>query len=485
LNLGSISLFFQSQNPLTRTATADGKYVYYNGSTQNADVAPDGNNIYTFMSQSRDLNVGNASGFEIKTTDPGTTPVNSILWLLPAHSLLPGTEAQNSVVIDGTHILEGDSVVFYWGADSKLNEVVFRVSEIKAGGAGDQAGVQLVAPTGAVTKADMLAVMTASPVPNSGIQIVRRSGANPYNQADPRSNIVNQQVIYQPPLSFFKMEQPDVFFGDMEIQLTPNANWRQSIIESSIGGFYGADKKHGTDYAFGIKSMRLYLARARLTAVPDNRVSFTIPDIQVANKQLPNGSSVINFNIPPSTQKIVVWIQDSAVGTHSMLPLTRFKTRQYTGADGLAKLDQFGPWAHTFDEKLISLQLNFAGITKPLTNFQRGGSGDIKESTTNNMLQRWIMTNQNNNNRRYPEKYHDWLGMGAYYLFDFTRSSDNLGTYLTVSVNYEGTQPTTGLSAADATQSNVNIYVASIYQRDVALTYGEYGNVVSAATQMR
>lgn len=480
--LGAVDMFFQDQNPLTRTTSADGKYEYYNGTTQSGSVTLLTGNIYPYMSKYHNMNVADTEG-AIKTGDAGTTPVGSILWTLPAYSGSPGTQAQNAVVIDGSHILEGDQLVLYWGADTKLNSGVFRVVESRQ--SATARALVLVPPAG-TTKADVVAVMTASPVPGSGIQIVRRPGASPYYQADPRSNVVNQQVMYQPPLAFFKMPDPDVFFGDMEIQLTPNANWRQSAIEASTGTYYNVDKKHGVDYAFGIKSMRLYLARARLVAVPDSRVSFTIPDIQIANKQLPSGSSVINFNVPVSTQKIVVWIQDSAVGTHSMLPLTRFKTRQYTGAGGLNVLTQAGPWAHTYDEKLSSLQLNFAGITKPQTNFQRGsGAGSISLPTTNNMLQRWIMTNQHNNNRRYPEKYHDWLSMGPYYLFDFTRSSDNLGTYLTININYDGAQPSAGLSVGDLTPSNINLYVACFYQRDVALTYGEYGNVVSAATQMR
>lgn len=484
LNLGAVSLFFQNGLPLTSSVSANGLYSYYNGTTQSGSITPLTGNIIPYISKYRNpFNVTAGQG-AIVVGDPDATVVNSLLWTLPAHSLLPGTDAQNAVVVDGGLILKGDIVRVYWGVDTKLNDVLFRVDDFK--NTADAVGLVLVPSAGTVTKGDVVPLMGATPVPNSGVLTVRRNGANPYNQADPRSNIVNQQVIYQPPLSFFKMDAPDVFFGDMEIQLTPNSNWRQAVIESSSGGFYNVDKKHGTDYAFGLKSMRLYLARARLIAVPDNKIAFTIPDIQIANKQLPNGSSVINFNIPPSTQKIAVWIQDSAVGTHSMLPLTRFKTRQYTGTTGgLSKLNQYGPWAHTYDEKLVSLQLNFAGITKPITNFQRGGSGEIKDATTNNMLQRWIMTNNNNNNRRYPEKYHDWLSMGPYYLYDFTRASDNKGTYLTVSVYYNGDQPTSGNSISDTTPSNVNLYVACIYQRDVALTYGEYGNVVSAATQMR
>ena len=70
-------------------------------------------------------------------------------------------------------------------------------------------------------------------------------------------------------------------------------------------------------------------------------------------------------------------------------------------------------------------------------------------------------------------------------IFLILRGLDNRGTYLTINVHYDGEQPFTGTGVSDRTSSNVNIYMAALYDRDVALTYGEYGNVVSAATQMR
>ena len=209
-----------------------------------------------------------------------------------------------------------------------------------------------------------------------------------------------------------------------------------------------------------------------------------MPDMLIANKSLPHGSSNIDFIVPPSTQKVVIWIQDTSAGSNPKLPMTRFKTRQYTGAQGLNVLNQYGPWAHTLDERLQSIQCTFAGITKPMSNFQKAGGGKGGEPTVNQMLQRWMMTNQNNDNRQEPEKFHDWLSLGPYYLFDFSRDSSNLGTYLQVKVNYDGDLPTDGVSATSTGSSTVNLYVCAIYDRDIALTYGQFGNVIAAATQM-
>ena len=490
LNLGTVSLYFQTQDDLTRDPTN----TYFLG-TGLTDFGAAAGGQFGFMSTTADLNIGaGTGGVPTATSDANlrTTTVNSINYIAPDYSYTPGTQAQNATAIDGTLILEGDEISIYFGdatAEQKLlGSKVFRVVKNDPVGSKMSLALKVLGGVDAYTVKKVYNDGTPAPIPDTGFRIVRRSGANQYNQADPRSNVVNNVVAYQPPVSFFKTKDYNALFGDMEISLTPNANWRQSAIESSRGlgvdGYYGSDVQHGVDFAFGIKSMRLYLARAKMIEKPPQSLTYHVEDIQIMNKQLTSGSSVINFNIPPSTQRIAVWIQDSAVGTHSMLPLTRFKARQYTGGN-LNTLNKFGPWSHDYSENLKSLQLNFAGITKPMTNFQRGsGAGSIGDGKTNNMLQRWIMTNQNNHNKRRPEKYTDWLSMGPYYLYDFTRSADNLGTYLTVNINYEGAQPTRGNDASDVTASNINLFVAALYVRDVALNYGPMGNVLSAQTQM-
>jgi hypothetical protein len=209
-----------------------------------------------------------------------------------------------------------------------------------------------------------------------------------------------------------------------------------------------------------------------------------MPDMLIMNKSLASGAQNIDFIIPPSTKKIAIYIQDTAAGSDSRLPLSRFKARQYT-RNSKAILNQYGPWAHTFDEELRSLQITFAGITKPMSNFMNASGGDIKDATTNSMLQRWVMTNQNNDSDFNSEKYHDWLSMGPYYLFDFSRDANNTGTYLQVKINYASNElPNKGINRTDTTKSDINVYVCSLYERNVGLKYSQYGSVIAAQTEM-
>ena len=85
------------------------------------------------------------------------------------------------------------------------------------------------------------------------------SNGSAYSQSDPRSNVVNNQVVWQPCLSIFDegVESMSTFVGDMQIILTPNSNWKTAAVESALGN-YENDIQHGVDYSLGIKSMRFY-----------------------------------------------------------------------------------------------------------------------------------------------------------------------------------------------------------------------------------
>ena len=93
------------------------------------------------------------------------------------------------------------------------------------------------------------------------------------------------------------------------------------------------------------------------------------------------------------------------------------------------------------------------------------------------------MTNQMDG-RYDTEQYYDFLSNGPYYLFDYTRDSKALGTYISVKLSFDGYLPTQG-SAANDTTSNVNLFVCAIYNRDVAINYSEFGNVISVITAMQ
>ena len=201
-------------------------------------------------------------------------------------------------------------------------------------------------------------------------------------------------------------------------------------------------------------------------------------EYQLLTKQLliQSGTQNFDFMLPPSTQKIVVFIQDAGAGSLSNVSASRFKVRQFS--DQVAITNRYGKFANTWDEFLQAIQVTFSGITKPQSSFQP--LEEIKYNS-NYMLQRWIHTNQMNKNPS-PEDFNEWLSMGPYYSWDFSRDALSNGTYANVRVSY--TPPT--VPAYNSTAGNVpivNLFIVAIHNRDVAIQY-EQGRVVSVRSQI-
>ena len=414
-----------------------------------------------------------------------TVVVKSLKWQFPA-----GSKTGTSVnVIKGTCINTGHRLYLRMPArDETAGIETFQSSiYVMAGdvsGANDDFVTIVLNIVGSGVTIGVIKAMFNISNTNVGQGAIQEVEFGPYTQANPRSNVVNGMCVYQPPLSLFDQDN-GVFIGDMSLILTPNSNWKQSIVESSVtASRYDQDVVHGRDFCFGIKSLRLYIARCRIPEQLPKQLNFSMPDMIVSNKQLSNGQNNLDFIIPPSTQQIVIWIQDSACGNNSKIPFSRFKARQNSAGGDLSRLNTFGPWAKTYDENVQSMQLTFAGIVKPMSLFQTGNGNSIsKPDTSVSMLQRYLMNNQNQQ-RSDQETYFDWLSQGPYYLFDFTRDSTNLGTYLSVKIAFNGDFPTIGKVSNDV-QSTLTLNVCSIYRRDFALTYSELGNVVSVQSAMQ
>ena len=84
------------------------------------------------------------------------------------------------------------------------------------------------------------------------------------------------------------------------------------------------------------------------------------------------------------------------------------------------------------------------------------------------------------------ETYTD-LSNGAYFYFDFERDAQSLGTYCNVKLNYSGFGglgvPTQGSLTGDLF-SNINVYVVAIYNREIKLSYSEFGTIIAVQTAM-
>jgi len=180
--------------------------------------------------------------------------------------------------------------------------------------------------------------------------------------------------------------------------------------------------------------------------------------------------------LPPSTQKIIVFIQDAGAGTVSSVNATRFKVRQFSDQAGI--VSRYGNYSNTWDEFLQAIQVTFSGITKPQSMFQP--LEEVKYNS-NYMLQRWIHTNQMNRNPS-PEAFEDWLSMGPYYAWDFSRDALSNGTYANVRVSY--TPPANPVyNSTPVNVPTVNLFIVAIHGRDVAIQY-EQGRVVSVRSQI-
>ncbi len=140
--------------------------------------------------------------------------------------------------------------------------------------------------------------------------------------------------------------------------------------------------------------------------------------------------------------------------------------------------NRYGNYSNTWDEFLQAIQVTFSEITKPQSMFQ-----PLEEVKYNSkyMLQRWIHTNQMNRNPS-PEGFGDWLSMGPYYVFDFSRDALSNGTYANVRVSYTPpANPAYNVTAGNV--PNVNLFIVAIHNRDVAIQY-EQGRVVSVRFQI-
>ena len=403
--------------------------------------------------------------------------IRSIKYKFPATS---ATGASN-VIIDGTLIQAGNRLrldapggrgqVAAWTAFTGSNFIVSSVQTV-----GDATEIILNIDSSDFTNGHLTVLYTAD-LPNV-FTLTGVISNSPYTQADPRSNYTHNMTVWQPPLSIFDDSSP-YFTGDIQITLTPNSNWRTSAIESAVGS-YESDVVHGVDYVLGCKSLRFYIARNRITEQIPREIAITMKDFIVSNKQMTGNFCSLDFTVPPATQALAVFIQDSSAGTMTKLPFSRFKSRQYSANGNLDNLNKYGPWARTFDERLVSIMTTMCGITKPQTLIQTTTAPGVMNNT---MLQRYLMTNTMDN-RYDTETYFDFLTNGAYYYFNYERDSENLGTYLNVKLAYNGNPPTQGNVANDIA-SNINVFVVAVYDRDIAISYSEYGSIVAVQTSMK
>ncbi len=132
-------------------------------------------------------------------------------------------------------------------------------------------------------------------------------------------------VFWQPPLSIFSVSSALPACGKFEIDLSPFSNqvYQKNVIESIL-----ADKLHGTDYNFLIKNMLLYNLKVDGPIIQNDEFYLDLNEIRMQGTTLTtHNRTQSSLDVSPSTYKISLAFQDSAVETDTRYSQTKFKIR--------------------------------------------------------------------------------------------------------------------------------------------------------------
>jgi hypothetical protein len=339
------------------------------------------------------------------------------------------------------------------------------------------------------------------------------------NMPNPRCGKNRIFMNFQPSLGIFDLHQ-GIGSGDFKFQLNPNVNYQTSCVETVgrcvpikpgdpgydplVFGAYnvvplkpavagqptaGVAAKSVAGYQLTIQNVLLYIATIKQPMPMSGILPLSLMETQIMQKTMTsvteNSSNQLDFTVPPSTLALTVWIQSPQTGTNSSLPPSKFKVAQGT---------------NTPDENLQSIQVTYGSSTKPSTLYQSGynqitnvvqnangtynlaWTGDAGSSVTYNsnvsseMQQRWIQSQQNAGklgNDGGTENYLNFLDMGPYYHFDFSRDKADSSSYVNVQIQYN-----------DALPAGTNLYICAWYSRQVEIAF-ESGVVTSVVSVNR
>ena len=260
-------------------------------------------------------------------------------------------------------------------------------------------------------------------------------------------------AIWQPPIGIFDYDE-ELGSGNFRIQLNPNSNYALNAVETKNPLFATA-----SPYRLVIENVRFY-AYIEKKALPDSSRDLFLNELSIQSKTY---SANLQFSIPPSTHSISIFIQDAAAGSSPLIPPSMFKVQ-----DG-------------GDLYLKNIQLNYASMTKPSTNWDSkyessgtSNAGLLTRSSTLELQQRYHDTYEESGLEVQlggMETITDWLRRGPFYHFTFARDVNNKSTELQVNTTFVGpgaNAAATGNATAGLTASR--LFVVAHYRNTVQIT---------------
>jgi len=264
-------------------------------------------------------------------------------------------------------------------------------------------------------------------------------------------------ALWQPPIGIFDYDE-ELGSGNFRIQLNPNSSYTLNAVETK-------NPSATLPYQLVIQNVRFY-AYIEKKSLPDSSRDLFLNEMSIQSKPY-NGN--LQFSVPPSTHAISIFVQDGTSGSNPRIPPSMFKV------------------IDNGDLYLQNIQLNYASITKPSTNWESkyqssttDNAGALTRSSTLELQQRYHDTYEESGlevELGGMETLTEWLRRGPFYHFTFARDVNNKSTEVQLNTVFSspagGSNPTTGIT-------NSRVFIVAHYRNTVQIVTAN-GLIVSVA----
>jgi hypothetical protein len=260
-------------------------------------------------------------------------------------------------------------------------------------------------------------------------------------------------VLWQPPIAIFD-HQGALGGGDYKFSMTPNAEYQNAGIESKFPIVIGTA---AGQFQLVVEDVKFYAASAKMV-IPEQIQTLKMFECQIDSKVARGGAGTYQFQVPPSTMALSVWLQANEAGFDTRYSPTSFRTTNKS------------------ERTMSAIQITYGNVSKP--NTQWSASFDNNQATPsqlkNLLQQRYYDTYRECDllsNDGGIETFDDFLSRGMVVHYSFVRDSEDKATNVQISLT-SGVLP-----------PNSRIFVAA-WVNTVAEITTDNGSVVAVRKMM-
>ena len=272
-------------------------------------------------------------------------------------------------------------------------------------------------------------------------------------------NVSTYEIIWTPPLSFFKIQHAIPAGAKLELLLNPQTAsvYPKAVCESVI-----QDRTPGTDFQISIVDMYLYVNVVDGSRVDSMTYYLDLEQIACQTESMLGATSFgqKNYDVSPSTKSLVMAFQDIRAGTNTLYSNTKFRSYPVSPALPASSQDQ--------GLLLNRLFFNYAGMNYP----QPDASPSFVPSqdyTTQRYVDSLMASGSYNDNGG-SETIEDFHDRGSYYMWNCSKDGSDRSTRVAVHTGFQ--------SSPAPDLSNTRMLLFSISSQ-VCKVVVENGNVTS------